>query len=153
MPVEIETPSQIDGFDSHQKIPFMRVLMENDSLSLELVMISVFNTLLMLTNLFVVSIINTWLLKAGGTSWRTSAHVLTSLVHWTRKTLFVKGACPSRLVGVGDIANQVGGVGPYLNIPKGERMKTSVKLEILESGDFVLDGLVVVWPPCTSSLT
>ena len=49
MPVQIETPSQIDGFDSHQKIPFMRVLMETDSLSPELVIISVFKTLLMLT--------------------------------------------------------------------------------------------------------
>ena len=49
MPVPLETPSQIDGFESRQKIPFMRVLMEPPSISLEFVTISVFKTPLMLT--------------------------------------------------------------------------------------------------------
>ena len=49
MPVQIETPSQIDGFDSCQKRSFMRVLMEPPSISVKLVMTYVFNTLLMPT--------------------------------------------------------------------------------------------------------
>lgn len=94
-------------------------------------------------NLFV-PIVNTWLLKAKRhllENIRTRSYI-TRLPN--KEDVVVKGACPGRMVGVGDIANQVGGVGPYLNIPKGERMETSVKLQILESVHFVLDGLVVV---------
>ena len=51
------------------------------------------------------------------------------------------------MVGLGDIANQSGGVGPYLNLPKGQRAETSAKYEILADTDFVLDGMITVTVP------
>ena len=59
----------------------------------------------------------------------------------------LKGVYPSRMVGLGDIANQSGGVGPYLNLPKGPRAETPAKYEILAEADFVLDGMIMVTLP------
>ena len=56
----------------------------------------------------------------------------------------LKGVYPSRMVGLGNIANQSGGVGPYLNLPRQHEVDTLTKYEILKSADFVLDGLVAV---------
>lgn len=54
------------------------------------------------------------------------------------------GVHRSRMVGLGDLANQSGGVGPYLNIEGRRRITTPAKYEILKNSDFILDGLIAV---------
>jgi hypothetical protein len=48
------------------------------------------------------------------------------------------------MVGLGDVANQSGGVGPYLNIHNRQETAMLSKYELLQDSDFVLDGLIAV---------
>jgi hypothetical protein len=54
----------------------------------------------------------------------------------------VKAAYPSRMVGLGDVANQSGDVGPYLNIHNRRESAMLSKYKLLQDSDFVLDGLI-----------
>jgi hypothetical protein len=56
------------------------------------------------------------------------------------------------MVGLGDVANQSGGVGPYLNLPNGPLSGTSAKYEIMAEADFILDGMITVTAPCTGGV-
>ena len=48
----------------------------------------------------------------------------------------------SHLVGIGDRRDQQGTVGPYSNF---EELHDQARFDVLESADFVLDGLVQVF--------
>jgi hypothetical protein len=109
-------------------------------------------SLVVVYNLTSVPAINTWLSKAR-----------EALLKNVQKRAFVKrspdkedsnlkGVYPSRMVGLGDVANQSGGVGPYLNLPKGPQPETSAKCEILLEADFVLDGMMTVTAPCSGGV-
>ena len=104
-------------------------------------------SLIVIYNLPSVPAINTWLAKAREAllkNVQTRTFVKRSS---DKEDSIVKGVYPSRMVGLGDVANQSGGVGPFLNFPKGPQPETSAKYEIMAEADFVLDGMITVTVP------
>ena len=102
-------------------------------------------TLVVAYNLHTVPIVNKWLLEAHKhleQNVRERRYISRSPKKEDRA---VKGVYPSRMVGLGDVANQTGGVGAYRNI-QNPRMTTASKCELLQNTDFVLDGLITVPP-------
>ena len=100
--------------------------------------------LVIVYNLYTVPVINKWLSRAKEVLLNNLQK--RSFVNRSsdKQDFTLKGVYPSRMVGLGDIANQSGGVGPYLNLSRKQQVNTLVKYEILKSADFVLDGLVAV---------
>jgi len=102
--------------------------------------------LVVVYNLHTVPALNEWLLRARHyllENVRKRSYVARSS---DKEDNVLTGVRRSRMVGLGDVANQSGGVGPYLNIHNRRQIETSVKYEILQNTDFILDGLVAVRP-------
>lgn len=100
-------------------------------------------TLIVVYNLHTVPIVDEWMLKARShleENVRQRRYVRRSP---DKEDRAVKGVYPSRMVGLGDVANQSGGVGPYHNF-QNPQMTAESKYELLRNTDFVLDGLIMV---------
>jgi len=93
-------------------------------------------TLIVVYNLPTVPIINVWLLKAREILLKNLPKHFFVKRSLDKQDCTLKAIYLSRMVGIGDIANQSGSVGPYLNFPKAQQLETSAKYEILEDVDY-----------------
>jgi hypothetical protein len=107
--------------------------------------------LLVIYNLDSVPAVRNWLKQTKG-HLSENIRKRTNIVRSSNKQdTSIKASYPSRMVGLGDVTNQSGGVEPYLNIYNRRESHMQSKYELLQDSDFILDGLVAVASPSSIS--